>query len=91
MSKEKFTKGNWVAKTANGSIKHAVVYLSDKGGFDISNAPDCIANAHLIASSPEMYEMLNIFVQLVEGDRSEDFLYKFNEVKEILAKARGGQ
>lgn len=47
------------------------------------------ANAHLIAAAPEMYEMLSYFIILVEKDSSEDFLYKFNEIKELLSRARG--
>jgi hypothetical protein len=39
--------------------------------------------------SREMYEMLNHFVECVENDSSEDFLYRFHEVKALLAKARG--
>jgi hypothetical protein len=37
----------------------------------------------------EMYAMLEEYVQMVEDDRSEDFLYKFHEVAELLKKARG--
>lgn len=59
MSEAKFTKGPWRSRTGNyGGLKTAIVYLSDKGGFDISGCPDCVDNAHLIAAAPEMYEML---------------------------------
>lgn len=54
----KFTQGEWKAKTDSNGINTALVYLSDKGGFDLSGSPDCIANAHLISAAPEMYEFL---------------------------------
>lgn len=86
MSEPRFTKGEWIARVNNLSGVHcALVYLSDKGGFDISGAPDCIANAHLIAAAPEMYVMLNFLVlsdNILEQSAVED-------VSSLLEKARG--
>lgn len=52
MSEAKFTKGEWLAKAENyGGMKTGIIYIKG-GGFDISGAPDAIANAHLIAAAP---------------------------------------
>jgi len=84
MSKAKFTKGPWVARTYGGYIKHAVIYL-DGGGFDISNCPDCIDNAHLIAAAPEMYDML----ATIENDDNKIPAWLWDKIQATLAKARG--
>jgi hypothetical protein len=83
--KEKFTKGSWLAKTHDEEIKRAVVYLNE-GGFDISNCPDCVANAHLIAAAPKMYAMLK---ELAAKERSGTTASL--AIESLLAKARGEQ
>ena len=58
MSQTKFTSGEWLAKTTGvDGIKFGLVYI-EGGGFDVSGAPDCEANAHLIAAAPDMYAAL---------------------------------
>ena len=86
----KFTKGEWEAVVDDSLEKTAIIYLSNKGGINISGAPDCIANAHLIKTAPKLYGMLDEFVSAVEDDSFEGFLYKYKEAKKLLAEARGG-
>ena len=38
---------------------------------------------------PKLYAALDKFISLVDDDSSEDFLYKYQEIKELLAEARG--
>lgn len=47
------------------------------------------SNAALIAAAPEMYKILDNFIGCVENDSSEDFLYKYRDIKQLLARARG--
>ncbi len=88
MSEAKFTQGKWTARIDDSAVQTSLIYLSDKGGFDLSGSPDCIANAHLIAAAPEMYEMLgeinNWFIKesVFSGDGH-------NDIEILLAKARG--
>lgn len=84
MSKPKFTKGPWVARTHDGELKHAVIYLNG-GGFDISNCPDCVANAHLIAAAPDMYDAL----ASIENDGNQVPAWLWDKIQDTLAKARG--
>ncbi|AUS00805.1 hypothetical protein NVP1278O_70 [Vibrio phage 1.278.O._10N.286.54.E8] len=89
MSEAKFTKGPWKLSENRDSY----LIASENTGFSIcyttlSEDVDKY-NANLMAAAPEMYEFLDIFVKLVEDDSSEDFLYKFNDIKLLLAKARG--
>jgi len=84
--KEKFTQGEWVAKTGLvGGMKTGLVYIKG-GGFDVSGAPDAIANAHLIAAAPDMYRMLEHLEVLVDGVLIDEIR---DERSEVLSKARG--
>ncbi|MBX2849952.1 MAG: hypothetical protein KTR16_16625 [Acidiferrobacterales bacterium] len=74
MSEAKFTKGEWVASEGLGG--GAIVYIPN-GGFDISEIPDAIFNAHLFASANKMYE----FIETHMGGHPE--------AEALLAKARG--
>ena len=80
MSEGKFTKGPWEAKTDKfGGMQIGLIYITG-GGFDVSGAPDAVANANLIACAPEMYKFLD---DLANG-RSTDY-----PIEQLLAKARG--
>ena len=80
MVMEKFTKGPWEARTGNLSgVPFALVYV-DGGGFDLSGAPDAIANAHLIACAPDMYR----FLDDIANGRGTDY-----PIEQLLSKARG--
>ena len=82
MSEAKFTKGGWVCATHNGLIKRAVVYV-EGGAFDISNLPNAIPNARLIAKSPDMYEMLERLANCDECQMHRE------EINNLLAEVRG--
>lgn len=67
MNETKFTKGGWVARTEKfGGMQIGLVYVNG-GGFNVSDAPDAIANAHLIAAAPEMYAMLEMGLSEMHG------------------------
>ena len=85
MSNEKFTSGEWHAKVHGiGGLNIGIVYING-GGFDVSGAPDCVANAHLIAAAPDMYQLLQHISISMECEHGVDC----NEINELLAKARG--
>ena len=89
MSEAKFTKGPWVARTDEyEGIKTAVVYLGNDGGFDLSRAPDCIANAKLIAKAPEMYEMLKLLTEMSSED-AKLYLENTSDIVDLLKQVRG--
>ena len=83
MREAKFTKGEWSCRTGNEPVPFAVVYLGNEGGFDISDAPHCQANANLIACAPEMYVMLEVAAKQLSHS---PIGYRINK---LLAKARG--
>ena len=89
MNTEKFTQDEWTV-AYNGNIVFVVVK-----GTESENIPDVIcsaglnshahrANAHFIASAPEMYRKL---VELREALSSVPILQK--DIDEVLKKARG--
>ena len=94
MSEAKFTIGEWNVNYKGYSTGVGVVC----GGKEIHwciETPETIANAHLIASAPEMYAMLEDLSELLEALSHED-TYLYNKAKiasdnvdELLAKARG--
>lgn len=45
--------------------------------------------AHLFAAAPEMYAMLDLAISYMDGDAVEDFTYSYQDIKKLLAKARG--
>ena len=53
MSESKLTEGEWFVHTMDPTV----IILPD-GGFDIVGLPNAKANAHLIASAPDMYQMI---------------------------------
>jgi len=84
MSEEKFTKGDWRPIIEDYFIG---VQMSTDGGFKImvKDESTAKANANLIASAPEMYQMLKRLLTggcLVYGE-------DIDSVEDLLAKARG--
>ena len=76
-----FTKGNWVIGHMHGDL--TIESNHDENGFHdlICGSVEPLANAHLIAAAPEMYNLLEDLRQYVgEGNR--------NEIEQLLAKAR---
>ena len=96
MSDTKFTKGEWLARASESPFSHGFIYI-DGGGFDVSDSPDCVANAHLIASAPDMYkeiendiayfECLLIDAETLGEERAVQ--HKIDSKNELLKKARG--
>jgi len=85
--KTKFTPAPWTADESR-------VYFSDnKGGFDIRDCLSPIANAHLIAAAPEMYESLIIAIGSIKEICDVREIPLPNSVirrsEAALAKARG--
>lgn len=86
MSEAKFTKGPWKFNAHDGSITDftkaeneiATAQLDDWHYLGMG-----YANAHLIASAPEMYDFIEDLSQ-----NSEDATQR-EEAKRLLAKARG--
>ena len=83
MSDTKFTKGSWV-KDKRGEFlidesgANVMVYNSGLSGGNKTDESE--ANAHLIASAPDMYRFIESLQLSVSGDVERDIL---------LAKARG--
>lgn len=100
MSEAKFTEGEWkvegTSMSMGASYRGNFFVTSNCFDGDIDNAS--LANAHLIAAAPEMYELLKSIndhiykgkIDTVMGADGEpklsDKLFKINE---LLAKARG--
>lgn len=103
MSEAKFTKGEWelnrYTSTVNGYTRvfayeiwcgnKCIVYKTDieYPCEDIKN--EYLANAHLIAAAPAMYRILELAMSYMDGDSIEDFVYSYQDIKQLLAKARG--
>lgn len=92
MSELKVTKGDWVVDVYSGHGQVDVIsecgrkiLHCNKRHFGGSLTCEDLANAHLIAAAPEMYALLEDYVQLLEFDG-----YHVNDIKDLLAKARGG-
>ena len=87
MSDTKFTKGEWYAHP-NGIGCGGIAIVNTPNGCVIPKSED-IANQDLIAAAPEMYEMLNRWVNSVDcvDDNYQDGLKE--ETIELLAEARG--
>ena len=99
MNKAKFTKGNWkIVKGVAfdndlGNIGETSMLVIGSRVFPICHQGvqgECvdyneqIANAHLIIAAPEMYEMLSFIAA-----SPMEACAKTEEIKELLAKARG--
>jgi len=85
---EKFTNGEWLI---HQSPSHVVI--ESEFGAHICNREiykstviEQMANAHLIASAPEMYAMLKLIsdLSLITDDKGLS-----DEIDNLLAKARG--
>ena len=100
--KTKFTKGKWVVNVVRDQfeiIGHetnpyiADVLCLDKGGAKA--IVEAKANAHLIASAPAMYKLLEKFLPMDGDGNGWDFVYDEGsehmgeEVISMLSKARG--
>lgn len=93
MSEVKFTSGEWIAREDECSCVgdfEVVANIEDDGDYDlIAENIQCETDAHLIATAPEMYRMLELAMSYMDGDSIEDFVYSYQDIKQLLAKARG--
>ena len=92
MSKAKFTKGPWVA-LFNGSywdigdgISEFAMSMKNKHASPPIELGRMESNAHLIASAPEMYEMLECLSSQLTSINAH---IAVNDIEKLLAKARG--
>ena len=94
MSETKFTKGDWSYSYIDGLI---LTTIDTSAGTNIicdmlpiDNLDEELANAHLIAASPEMYTMLERALALIPiaGESEKQDKLRF-DIIDLLAKARG--
>ena len=89
MGESKFTQGPWVARGSTPSRIYGM-QRADKEvivaatGSVLENSG---ANAHLIASAPEMYEMLSNLSEIMRSAKLSHS--KADDNDQLLAKARG--
>lgn len=91
MSEAKFTKGEWEIvigdEVSDSTLRvfSGAVCVSYHGHY----CQEAIANAHLIAAAPEMYEMLEEFRDFAVRQGWQHVL--IDGANKLLAKARGEQ
>lgn len=95
MDKPKFTKGPWQAgrpdmATLVDGAKSKWIYAGDTycaiaSGADIDDWYEVMANAHLIAAAPEMYDLLSDLLRNYELGEKVD-----SQIVAVLTKAEGG-
>ncbi len=95
-----YTKGEWKVYQ-DGMAQRTSVVSEDGIGFFRANIADLdrknkeyVANAHLIAAAPNMYEALKTIAPnirfMYEGHRDDAGLrYKYELLEQALAKAEG--
>ena len=95
MSERNWTAGPWIVSTydglivsiANGTKEEQEIAVCDPNapsGYDLDGLEE-IANAHLIAAAPDLYEALEAARELGVDDTQERI------INAALAKARGEQ
>lgn len=99
MSEAKFTKGQWVTDIdQHDEPNQDIVISSNHMNICKVHIDDCCtmhnkelkANAHLIAAAPQMYELLEVIMNILNG---EDALSEVSsdDIAKLLTKARGEQ
>lgn len=83
MSETKFTKGEWNVQF--GTMVFSSSAIEHEQICDTDNKFD----AHLIASAPEMYEMLDEVLNVLGHELNPTNKSYIKAIKELLAKARG--
>lgn len=86
MSEAKFTKGPWKRNYHANGCQYVSAQNGMNGCYSVASThgPDDLANAHLIAAAPDMYEIL---IQLQIGGGLG--IARHRQIDKILAKARG--
>jgi hypothetical protein len=89
MTKNKHTQGPWKVVTRPSSFITSVVFHDDNQFTSIVD--QCTeANAHLIASAPELYELLSkINTAFYTRSTRKEWLELMEQAKPLLRKARG--
>lgn len=85
MSSEKFTPGEWRVDIESHGI-HIIPNIAWLGEKSSMERKENIANAHLIAAAPEMYQVLKRLIELTDYTELVGIL---SDAKTILKKARG--
>lgn len=85
-----FTPGAWVIELGK---EHYLI--EDKKGVRVALIENWTnatpkANARLIASAPEMYEVLTELLDTLEVSKGYGFDKEYAQVREVLAKVDGG-
>lgn len=96
MTETKFTKGPWEFRTdkdgtpyvGTGIFKIVESIWGTTPSVDGTVKDDRIANAHLIAAAPELYEALEECLNMVSGDGHPP---NWDRIREVLKAARGEQ
>ena len=101
MSKEKHathTPGPWQIEDCTPGESVGLCYAIESEQTIIARTTDgwkeARANARLIASAPEMYEMCKLFeecMEAIDGKDGYDASYELAKVREVLAKVDGGE
>lgn len=73
-----FTKGDW--HIIDNNVSYKMVFSGDNYIYNVQN----IKNAHLIKTSPKMYNLLH---KIMLEHCNDSVLY--NEIDELLEEARG--
>ena len=88
-----FTKGPWIIRdqryidSVNRGKKFQAIGQVGSNGVRLSKID--IANAHLIASAPDMYEALKEVLRISRESNSVELIEYTPEIAHILAKAKG--
>lgn len=89
MSEAKFTRGPWWRHYSPNGQEFVICDRRRNGGYAIASlGGSCSkANAHLIAASPEMYNLLERLAN--PNNCKKDIIHLLGEADNLLAKARG--
>jgi hypothetical protein len=97
----KFTRGPWRIEWACQTLPYQIVGAEGErvtrwGAFIKPSQPTGVANAHLIAAAPELYEALVRFIedptfQVAVGGNPNVVDRMLDHARAALAKARGEQ
>lgn len=91
----KFTPGRWHIDKHRNLVDRLGNNVQIKACLSVpiaGHTDEHVANAHLIAAAPEMYEMLNSMIEQFEYDGCTEYEFKLlASAKKTLAKARGEQ
>ena len=85
----KFTKGPWDNNSRKTVVRHTFSgdWIAEVGGRD---TPEAIANAHLIATAPELlFSLQEILVAVQEGLYPVDIPNALEKAERAVAKAIG--